>query len=132
MQELDDFNAKFICTCLLTTTINKCSLVITLQDVCWPTCLQNYFKVQQSFGNAHIWIYVSNYTAQHTHCQPDNIHSIQMLFIFVTSTAVQSFLRVKFSDGFSIPSIKIHPLKLGFKFAKFSHIIRVSVPIHGA
>jgi hypothetical protein len=34
IQEMDDFNAKFICTCLFTTMINKCSLVITLQDVC--------------------------------------------------------------------------------------------------
>jgi hypothetical protein len=31
--------------------LNTCSLVITLQDVRWTTCLQNYFKVQQSFGN---------------------------------------------------------------------------------
>ena len=34
IQELNDFNAKFICTCLFTTMINKRSLVITLQDVC--------------------------------------------------------------------------------------------------
>ena len=33
-EELDDFNAKFICTCLFTTITNKRSLVIKLHDVC--------------------------------------------------------------------------------------------------